>query len=399
MRKILSAAIALLVIGSLSAQSQKFSYNALLYYRTNLYLQTPSVFLSFAANRALVGDTLEAIHFLKLAVTKGMYDTEYITSDTRLNFVTKTSTWPNIRKIILHNRSIYSEPGNMQIITGDIDNFWKVFDKMDKPKADSIIMKEYILKGSQGLRTFFENRMNSRPTAILDMMRKKKKYLQDIRPVSLSLYKYRSGLTAAAKKLKELYPPAIFPPTYFTIGIFSAFGTSDGGAGQLIGAEFLCDTNHINTTELNGWERSVITDSSRVSGIVIHELMHIQQKYSSIKTLLDKALNEGAADFVSQLVLNNNLNSRIHEYGNAHEAELWQRFSKEMDKDDVSYWLYNGFDANRKVPADLGYYMGYKICERYYDNAVNKKQAIKDILEIKNFKAFLESSKYSEKFK
>ena len=40
--------------------------------------------------------------------------------------------------------------------------------------------------------------------------------------------------------------------------------------------------------------------------------------------------------------------------------------------------------------------MGYKICEAYYAHTEDKKQAVKDILEIKNFPDFLKASRYSE---
>ena len=64
---------------------------------------------------------------------------------------------------------------------------------------------------------------------------------------------------------------------------------------------------------------------------------------------------------------------------------------------DASNWLYQG-DKAKDRPADLGYYIGYKICEAYYAHAVDKKQAIKDILEIKDFNQFLSASRYEEKF-
>jgi uncharacterized protein YjaZ len=60
-------------------------------------------------------------------------------------------------------------------------------------------------------------------------------------------------------------------------------------------------------------------------------------------------------------------------------------------------WLYQG-DRAKDKPADLGYYVGYKICEAYYKNAANKKQAVKEILEIKDFDQFLKGSRYEEKF-
>jgi hypothetical protein len=49
-------------------------------------------------------------------------------------------------------------------------------------------------------------------------------------------------------------------------------------------------------------------------------------------------------------------------------------------------------------PPDLGYFMGYKISESYYKNARDKRQAIKDILEINDFDKFLKQSKYHLKF-
>jgi uncharacterized protein YjaZ len=68
-----------------------------------------------------------------------------------------------------------------------------------------------------------------------------------------------------------------------------------------------------------------------------------------------------------------------------------------MNGKDAKNWLYQGADVKDK-PADLGYYMGYKIIESYYKNASDKKQAVRDILEIKDFNAFLKASRYEEKF-
>ena len=49
-------------------------------------------------------------------------------------------------------------------------------------------------------------------------------------------------------------------------------------------------------------------------------------------------------------------------------------------------------------PADLGYYMGYHIAKSYYENAKDKKQAVIDIIEMKNPLQFLGKSGYDKKF-
>ncbi|MGY0037835.1 gliding motility protein GldB-related protein [Pedobacter sp. NJ-S-72] len=62
----------------------------------------------------------------------------------------------------------------------------------------------------------------------------------------------------------------------------------------------------------------------------------------------------------------------------------------------------SGFIIKRRLlnerPADLGYYIGFKITQSYYQNSKYKKEAINEILNVKDFKSFLEKSKYEEKF-
>ncbi|NQD72132.1 hypothetical protein HP439_15505 [Sphingobacterium shayense] len=53
-----------------------------------------------------------------------------------------------------------------------------------------------------------------------------------------------------------------------------------------------------------------------------------------------------------------------------------QNFASE----DLSPWLYNG--GSKGKTADLGYYIGYEICKSYYNNALDKKRAVKDIIEL-----------------
>jgi uncharacterized protein YjaZ len=113
--------------------------------------------------------------------------------------------------------------------------------------------------------------------------------------------------------------------------------------------------------------------------------------------LLGKSLSEGSADFIGELIAGGNITPNLHEYGNPREKQLWLEFKKEMNGTNESNWLYQADKAKDK-PADLGYYIGYKIVESYYNKAKDKKQAIKDILEIKDFNAFLTASGYDEKF-
>ena len=129
--------------------------------------------------------------------------------------------------------------------------------------------------------------------------------------------------------------------------------------------------------------------------IVALELVHYQQKYpEGERTLLHESIKEGSADFIAELISGKNINTHLHDYGNPRERELWTEFKREMNRTNVNDWLYNGSAAKGR-PADLGYYIGYKICEAYYRAAKDKKQAVKEILEIKDFNKFLKDSQYS----
>lgn len=395
MKKIYLVATLLGGCFTLLAQRKDFNNDDYFYYRNHLYLNTSSILLNAAGLKATAYDTASAIAYITQAANLGLYDTMFITTSNRNSYITKRKEWPAIRQIILNNAKWFSEPEQMEISFTDIDNFWKIYDRLNQPGAAELLMNEYILIGSPGLRTFFEKRMGLQPANMLDLLRKKKQYFNSIRQASQQLYRYKPAIIEAAKKIKEIYPEAYFPPTYLTIGIFNTFGTADGGAGQLIGAEFLTDIKTVDTAELSRFEKTGMADTSKISGIIIHELVHTLQQTAQDDRLLARCIDEGAADFITQLVLGYNNNLKMHDFGNTHEKELWKQFNSEMTGTNTEAWLYNGMAATAERPGDLGYYIGYKICEAYYNKTADKKQAVKDILHIKDYDAFLKLSGYA----
>jgi uncharacterized protein YjaZ len=140
----------------------------------------------------------------------------------------------------------------------------------------------------------------------------------------------------------------------------------------------------------------VLAPADELPQVAAHELIHYQQTGEG-NTLLAQCLHEGSADFVGELISGGQINARLREYGDAHEADLWREFSQVMNKNNASQWLYQG-DKSKDRPADLGYYMGYRIAEAYYQRAADKKQAIRDILTVHDFPAFLQESHYADKF-
>jgi len=292
---------------------------------------------------------------------------------------------------------INRDPNTAKLVTSDIDLFWKAYDKAT-PANDLIVYRdEYLKKGSPGLESFTKLRVGS-SCGLINAITAAPKYYAGLRQPSLKVASYEPRIRASYRKLHEIYPDAVFPDVYFMVGRMTSAGTLTGKE-LLIGVDMFGKTDERSLDELGAWHKAVIGSMDRMPFVVAHELIHYQQKYpqTGTQTPLARTINEGSADFIAELIAGSNINPHLHTYGNPIEKELWLEFQKEMNGTDVDNWLYQG-DKAKDRPADLGYYMGFKIAESYYKNAPDKKQAVRDILEIKDFKAFLESSGYAKKF-
>jgi hypothetical protein len=198
----------------------------------------------------------------------------------------------------------------------------------------------------------------------------------------------------AFRKLRELYPPAAFPDTYFIVGQMRGGGT-DSFHGLLIEVEMYARSPDVPTTELGDSEKGVILEQSEIPPTIAHEFIHFHQAFSSQESLLCKCLNEGRADFIGELISGRLITAtqKTHAWASPREQQLWGEFQKEMGGTDISHWLYAGSGKGDR-PGDLG----YKITEAYYRRAADKNQAIRDILMVKDCNEFLKASRYAEKF-
>ena len=292
-------------------------------------------------------------------------------------------------------KKINRDPEAVRIVTSDIDNFWKAYDAARPDYCFGVFQREYFDKGSDGLKAFKRARINQ--CSFIETLASHPRYYVSIRESTLRINSMKEPIQASFRKLKSLYDDAVFPDVYFLIGCMNSGGTT-ADAGLLIGAEMYGRTPNTPEEEMDDWLRQVTKPVDLVPHIVAHELIHYQQKYpAGEQTLLRASIKEGGADFIAELISGKHINTHLHEYGNPKERELWTEFRREMNGTNLSNWLYQGDQAKGK-PPDLGYYVGYKICEAYYRAAKDKKQAVKDIPEIKDFNQFLKDSAYDAKF-
>ena len=287
------------------------------------------------------------------------------------------------------------DPAAAKLVFSDIELFWEAYDRAGPGTRAEVLRDEYLKKGSPGLEEFTRERIDN-AQSLAAAVEKHPKYYASLRGPSREVPGHEDAIRATFRRLADLYEPAAFPDVYFVIGRMNSGGTLTE-KGLLIGVEMYGLAEDTPVDELGNWHRAVVKPVGDIPYIVAHELIHYQQKYPEEgATLLGMAIMEGSADFVGELISGRTANPHLHEYGDPREAELWEEFKGEMDGEDASNWLYQG-DRAKGRPADLGYYVGYKICRSYYEDAADKKAAIKAIMEIKDFREFLAASKYESK--
>ncbi|SIN88569.1 DUF2268 domain-containing putative Zn-dependent protease [Chitinophaga niabensis] len=270
-----------------------------------------------------------------------------------------------------------NNPDSSVFLTKDIDNFWKAFDQFKKDSATNPFGGAYLDIGSAGVKGFTPNRIRNAEN-LMKVVKKRYADYEKVRPVTLQMSKKEKQCRSAFYALKYWYPAAQYPPVYFVIGAYNSGGTFNE-EGIFIGAEMQTDINNIPF-------------------LVAHELIHFQQKnWKEYPTLLEQSIIEGSADFLGELISGENINKEAMNYGNKNEARLCREFVARMDSTDYKDWLY-GVSGKDDRPKDLGYWIGYNITQEYFNKAADKKQAVKEILDIKDCKAFLLKSGYLRAF-
>lgn len=295
------------------------------------------------------------------------------------------------------NWAVYtSDPDQARLITSDITNFWNAYDQGKSGDLRQSLESLYLGKASNGLRDWVRLRIKS-SEQFAQTVQAKRGYYESTRASTSRIAELEPQIRRSFAKLKQLYPEAVFPDVYFVIGRMNSGGTF-GPSGLLIGAELYGRTPHSPTAELDDWEKAVTQPAEQLPYLVAHELIHAQQRFRLlIPTLLAQSVKEGSADFIAELIAGGHANPALHRYGDANEKALWLEFKTAMHGTDLSNWLYQGSKSTTR-PADLGYYIGYKIVEAYYRRATDKQRAIREILHIQDFDAFLRASGYAARF-
>lgn len=270
------------------------------------------------------------------------------------------------------------------IETQDVDRFYKLYDATGgHPTADQL-QHDYLDPGSEGLHHLAKVR-NVTGARIAAAMTKRPDIYSDARQCMIVLPRVRARLEHALQKLGRLYPEARFPPVTIAVGRGKPVGVGGPDAGLQIGLEALCAVK---------WMDPNVED--RFVHVIAHEYIHVQQSAALANdehpTVLERSLLEGVAELGAELTSGQPAevtSPAMRASTQGHEKEIESAFVADEDNTDLSKWLDN---STMDKQGDLGYWVGYRIAKSYYQHAADKRQALREIIEMTDPKALLAKS-------
>lgn len=288
--------------------------------------------------------------------------------------------------ILLPLLLVFAQPAFSQnkLHTEDVVRFWNAYDKIiatdNYHDQLQIIQKEYLQPASAGLKRFTEI-LNYTDSGYINSIRSAPNFWKTIRQNTLTALKLSKEVNASIVKLKKYYPGLKPAEIYFVIGLGNSGGKPIGNE-LVIGLEVAAGDSTVNTSELKSDFLKKVFAQQEVNNIIslaIHEYIHTQQTSGKHQNnyILKQALIEGSCDFLAELITGIPLKSPYMEYGKKNAEKVKADFRKDLAKPSLRDWFYNGTQTE---VGDLGYYTGYAISKKYYDQAKDKKEAIKNLI-------------------
>jgi len=285
-------------------------------------------------------------------------------------------------------KGAFAQEHASDFITTDINNFWAAYDKIistkDSAQQYAYLNQLFIDKGTPGLKAIMKAR-NYTGKSYIDAINSYPLFWNSVRANTLKAKDFADSIANSITKLKALYPDLKPAKIYFTIGAFRTGGTTTDKM-VLIGSEIaLADQNTVTNEfpqSLNGLKTYIKSNPINIVVFTnVHEYVHTQQKTTNANNLLAQCVLEGVAEFMAVKATQKASTLPALSYGRTHNERITQLFESQLFNSSNGFWLYsdvkNEFDVR-----DLGYYVGYAICEKYYNKAKNKAQAIKDMIEL-----------------
>ncbi len=293
-----------------------------------------------------------------------------------------------------------ADPLTTTIHIEDAERFARLFTATDgKPTADQI-QRQYLDNASYGVSVFTPYRIMNAGHMAAVVTADRESYARAIRDCLPRIRQYDSDLHAIYLAMHDLIPDKPLPQIYIVFGAGNSGGTA-GPEAQVLGLEVLC--------KISG----EVPDGLRttIRRFFAHETVHTFQNDPSEgrrSPLLTQVLIEGGADFIASIVTGETPEPQRAKWATQHEGMLWDQFQQDLLTTQASSskknpeavkqarlrWIENYQVAPPDWPFEVGYWMGMRIWQCYYQAAADKHQAIHDVIDWDDPQKILEKSDY-----
>jgi uncharacterized protein YjaZ len=281
-------------------------------------------------------------------------------------------------KLLLLAAALSTTPA---IHTEDVERFYRIYEAAGGHPTAEQLQRDYLDQGSEGLHQLAKLR-NVTGARIADTLTKRPEVYTNAKRCLAVLPRVRERVAVALRELVRVYPQAQTPAVTIAVGRGKPVGVGSPVTGLQIGLEALCAAE---------WMNPDVED--RFVYVIAHEYAHVQQARELVDhehpTVLERALIEGAAEFVAELTSGKMGYAHFPALTRGREKEIETAFLADVDKTDLSDWIDN---STYEQGNEVGTWVGYRIVKAYYQHAADKQQAVREILGMTDPQAFLQKS-------
>ncbi len=294
------------------------------------------------------------------------------------------------------------KPLDARVNTEDADRFAALFEATNgRPTAEQI-QKQYLDPASHGVKVFTKNRIRNAEYMAEQIANNPELYRRGIEVCLPIAKEMNSTLRSVYLGLTGLLESPKLPEVYVVFGSNNSGGTAGQGA-QVMGLEAICRISKTDE-EIRNHFRHVFAHET------VHTLQKIPRDMELINAdyLLYNILAEGGADYIAWLVTGTIRQPSRDSWARQRYDYVRREFLSDrlkvqkMAPDEISAkgsprfrWVRNSKGApDEGWPGELGYWVGREIWTRYFDQAEDKEEALKDLLYLRNPQEVLQKSGY-----
>lgn len=287
-----------------------------------------------------------------------------------------------------------------KIITRDVVNFWEAVDSLKSKKDTTQIFQTLVIDRATKEFKVFIKKWNIKAENYKVQIKRYPDFYRTLRENTIRLINSHDSIITIVNRFHNMYPGFVAADICIGFGNFSTGGNieiTNAGNYVYIGLEYHGLDSSTITDELSPAIKDYVSRSNFFRTI-IHELVHIQQnthgqkvqKSTSGNLLMHRILREGIPDFIAQLVVKEGNNGNYFKYGIEHEEELQLKLKNELKSKGNGIWFGGADYIFINMPRDLGYFMGNRIANSYYNHYGN----FAGLIDIKDPEKFIKQSKY-----